>query len=75
MVGTPGHMGQNEKITDATKQAERRDAEAEHGAPQVPTAAEAAAADANGEVSDEVRESYEDYVEKAADLKGEGRLP
>ena len=65
----------NEKITDATKQAEARDAEAKHGAPQVPTAAEAEAADRNGGASPEAKESYEEYLDKAKDAKGEGRLP
>lgn len=64
-----------EKITAATKQAEQRDAHAEHGAPQVPTAAEAAAADSNGGANEAVAESYQDYLETAKDAKGEGRLP
>lgn len=64
-----------ERISDATKEAARRDAEAEHGAPQVPTAAESEAADRHGPVSGEVKEAYEDYVEKGANAKGEGRLP
>lgn len=64
-----------ERISDATKEADRRDAKAEHGAPQVPTAAESEAADRHGPVDDTTREAYQDYVEKAADAKGEGRLP
>ena len=64
-----------ERITDQTKEADRRDAQAEHGAPQVPTAAESEAADSNGPVRDETRETYREYVEKGADAKGEGRLP
>jgi hypothetical protein len=65
----------NEKITDATKQAERRDAQAQHGAPQVPTADEAAAADRHGPASDDAKESYEEYLDTAKDAKGEGRIP
>ena len=65
----------NEKITDATKEAERRDAQAEHGAPQVPTAEEAEAADRKGGADPAAKEAYEDYLETAKDQKGEGRIP
>jgi hypothetical protein len=65
----------NEKITDATKQAEARDAEAEHGAPQTPTADESAAADRHGKVDPKAKESYEEYLDDAKDAKGEGRIP
>jgi hypothetical protein len=64
-----------EKINDATKDAERRDASAEHGAPQVPTAEEAAAADRHGTASEQTAEHYEEMTEKGAAQKGEGRLP
>jgi hypothetical protein len=66
-------MADNEKITDATKEAEQKDAQAQHGAPQVPTAAEEAAA--KKQADPEVAEAYEDYLDKAKDAKGEGRLP
>ena len=65
----------NEKITDATKQAEARDAKADHGAPQTPTAEESAAADRKGSADPKAKESYEDYLDKAKDAKGEGRIP
>jgi hypothetical protein len=64
-----------ERITQATKDAEHADATAEHGAPQVPTAAESEAADRHGAASPETKEAYEDYLEKGANAKGEGRLP
>jgi hypothetical protein len=64
-----------ERISDATKEVDRRDANAEHGAPQTPTAAESAAADRHGEVNPETREHYEEMLEKGANAKGEGRLP
>ena len=64
-----------ERISAETKDADRRDAKAEHGAPQVPTAAEAEAADSNGPVSPEARKAYEEFVEKGANAKGEGRVP
>ncbi|MCU1375220.1 MAG: hypothetical protein JWO68_2506 [Actinomycetia bacterium] len=64
-----------ERITQATKDAEHADAKADHGAPQVPTAAEADAAERHGEASPEAKEHYEEYLDKAANAKGEGRLP
>jgi hypothetical protein len=64
-----------EKITQATKDAERQEAKAEHGAPQSPTPEEEAAAERAGGPSDETRESYEDMLDKGANQKGEGRLP
>ena len=63
-----------ERITQATKDAEHADAKAEHGAPQVPTAAESQAADGN-QVSPEAKEAYEGYLDQAKDAKGEGRIP
>lgn len=67
-------MADQEKITQATKDAERAEAHAEHGAPQTPTSEEAAAADSNT-VSDETREHYQEMTEKGANQQGEGRLP
>ena len=63
-----------ERVSDATKETERREAHADHGAPQVPTAAEAAAADQNT-VSPETRENYEEMTERGANQQGEGRVP
>jgi hypothetical protein len=64
-----------ERITDATKEADRRDAEASHGAPQVPTAAESEAAERHGEASPETGEHYEEMLERGANQQGEGRVP
>lgn len=64
-----------ERISSATREVAERDAQAAHDAPQVPTAAEAEAAERHGPVDPEVAEAYEDYVEQAADHPGEGRLP
>jgi hypothetical protein len=64
-----------ERVSQATKDAARRDATAEHGAPEVPTAAEMAAAEKNGGPSPETAEHYEEMAEKGANAKGEGRLP
>ena len=68
-------MADNEKITDATKDAEHKDAKAAHGAPQVPTADESAAADRKGGADPKTKESYEEYLDTAKDAKGEGRIP
>lgn len=64
-----------QRISDATKNADRADAKAEHGAPEVPTAAEAAAAERSAPASEETREHYEDMLDKGANHPGEGRLP
>ena len=64
-----------ERISQATKDAGRRDAKAEHGAPQVPTAAETEAAERHGKASPDVGEHYDEMLERGARQKGEGRLP
>jgi len=64
-----------ERVTDATKEADRRAAGAEHGAPEVPTAAESEAADRHGPVDEKVAEHYEEMAERGANQPGEGRLP
>ena len=64
-----------ERISNATKDAEHRDAQAEHGAPQVPTAAEREAADRHGKADPKTGEHYEEMLERGAHQKGEGRLP
>lgn len=64
-----------ERISQATKDAEHIDAKTKAGAPQVPTAEEAKAADSNGPASAETVKNYEEMVEKGANAKGEGQLP
>ena len=64
-----------EKITQATKDAERQEAHAEHGAPQTPTAEEEAAAERAGSPSEETKEHYQEMTEKGANQQGEGRIP
>ena len=68
-------MAKNEKITDATKESEARDAKAMAGADQVLTKEEAEAADRKGKADPEAAEAYEEYLDKAKDAKGEGRIP
>lgn len=64
-----------ERISDATKNADRKAANAEHGAPQVPTAAESEAADRHGKTSPGTSKHYEEMTERGANQEGEGRLP
>jgi hypothetical protein len=63
------------RISDATKDADRKAMNAEHGAPEVPTAAESEAAERHGKASPETSEHYKDMTERGANQKGEGRLP
>ena len=65
----------DEKITQATKDAERQEARAEHGATETLTPEEEAAAERAGAPSDDTREHYQEMTEKGANQKGEGRLP
>ena len=65
----------HERISDATKDADRKATNAEHGAPQVPTAAESEAADRHGKEGPDTSEHYEEMAERGANQKGEGRLP
>jgi hypothetical protein len=58
----------------ATRDAEARDAKREKGAGKMPTPEEEAAAD-RAERSPEAEEHYREYLEKAADVQGEGRIP
>lgn len=64
-----------QRVSPATREADRADAKAKAGAPQVPTAAESEAADRHGPAAESTGEHYEEMVEKGADAKGEGRLP
>ena len=64
-----------EKITQATKDAERKEADAEHGAAEKLTPEEEAAAERAGGPSEETREHYQEMTEKGANQQGEGRLP
>jgi hypothetical protein len=64
-----------ERVTDETKAAEHRDATATAGAPEEPTPEEEAAAESYGDASESTKENYEEYVDKAANAKGEGRIP
>jgi hypothetical protein len=65
----------HERISDATKDADRKAMNAEHGAPQMPTAAESEAADRHGKASPDTSKHYDEMTERGANQKGEGRVP
>ena len=63
-----------ERISQATKDADRRDAKAEHGASEEPTPEELKAAERAGGPSKETEEHYQEMTEKGAKHPGEGRI-
>lgn len=63
----------NERISDATHEADRRDADAKAGAGRGPTPEEEAAAD-KVELDPSVAEANKEAVERGANAKGEGRI-
>jgi hypothetical protein len=60
------------RVSDATREADRRDARAEGHADRPPTSDEEAAAPES--VESEVSAAYEAAIERGAKTKGEGRL-
>jgi len=60
------------RVSDATREADRRDAKVQGHADRPPTAEEEAAAPER--VDPEVAEAYEEANERGANTKGEGRL-
>jgi hypothetical protein len=66
-------MADKKRISDDTRASEERDARAEHGASQVPTAEEEQAAPKAADP--QATKAYEEYLDKAKDAKGEGRIP
>ncbi|HZR15148.1 MAG TPA: hypothetical protein VFC33_18075 [Acidimicrobiia bacterium] len=67
-------MADRTRPSGATRDEEAREARAQAGAPQVPTAEEEKAADSN-ELDPSVSEHEKDMTERGANQKGEGRLP
>ena len=65
---------QHPDVSDATRTAERADASAEHEPDREPTPDEAALADVR-DVDPEVREHYEEMMERGASAEGEGHIP
>ena len=71
-------MGDNAKTSspdDATREAERRDAHAEHAPDRAPTADEDKAAPDRDDLKEGVAENYEEMAERGANVKGEGEVP
>jgi hypothetical protein len=67
-------MTDHTKPSDATRQADRADAQADHAAPQTPTEDEARAAE-SVEVDPEVAAHEREMAERGAHQQGEGRIP
>jgi hypothetical protein len=66
-------MTDHTKPNNATRQADRADAQADHAAPQKPTADEAAAAEAV-DLDPEVAAHEKEMAERGAHQRGEGRI-
>jgi hypothetical protein len=64
-----------EKLSDATHEADRRDARVRAHADREPTPEEEAAADAAGPSDPEVAAHEREMTERGARQKGEGRIP
>ena len=60
-------------VSDATREAEREEAAAAHAADRAPTAEEEADAGEHA-VDPDVREHYEEMIERGAEVKGEGEV-
>ena len=63
-----------ERPSDATKAAERAEAERQAGADRMPTEEEERIADESS-IDDDVREHEQDMAERGARQQGEGRIP
>lgn len=71
-------MGENAKTSEpdqSTREAERREARAEHAPDRAPTADEDKAAPGRGDLKEGVAEHYEEMAERGANVKGEGEIP
>jgi hypothetical protein len=60
------------RVSDETREADRRDAQVKGQADRMPTPEEEAAAP--GSVDPDVAEAYEEAIERGAKTKGEGRI-
>jgi hypothetical protein len=72
-------MTEESKLTEATKDAERDEAQQAHVADRAATADEEAAAErgknASGADADDVGEHFEEMTDIGAHVKGEGEIP
>ena len=60
-------------VDDATRQVDEEDARASHGADRMPTPDEERRAD-ELELDPDVAESYDEAIERGANVKGEGQI-
>jgi hypothetical protein len=65
---------ERERPSDATKAAERAEADQEAGSDRMPTDDEERAAEGNT-IDDDVREHEQEMAERGARQQGEGRIP
>ena len=61
-------------VTQATVEADERDAKKEHEADRAPTPGEEAKADEHAEVSAESAAAYREAIKRGANVKGEGQI-
>ena len=71
-------MGENtgtSRPSEATREAERREAQADHVPDRAPTANEARSAPEREDLAEGVAENFEEMAERGANVKGEGEVP
>ena len=68
-------MTTDDRVSEATRAEEEKEERVSHDAGRGPTPDEEAAADRAGPASEEVAESYSEYLDTAKDVPGEGRIP
>ena len=61
-------------VSEATKEADRRDSAKLGSADRMPTAAEEKAADSVGKPDADVAKTFKEAIEVGADVKGEGQI-
>lgn len=67
-------MSNHTSPDDDTKAAEETEAKSDHSADRMPTDEEAAKAEQNEPVSEDVAKSAEEQAERGANVKGEGQI-
>lgn len=71
-------MGENKETSrpsEATREAERNEAHAEHAPDRPPTANEERSAPDRGDLKEGVAENFDEMAERGANVKGEGEVP
>lgn len=71
-------MGENtdtSRPSEATREAERSEADAKHAPDRPPTANEERSAPDRGDLKEGVAENFEEMAERGANVKGEGEVP